>query len=433
MSIVFDTVLPTLRRYFEANADDLRPLCPILINRDMNGRVCLVLEARCKADQAMQPVVDSLRAHLSSELAPHAVERDQFILFEDDFSVVVNNASPFPLWGDTVLDLDIEVIDRLASGADWSKGPLAGGEAPRIVFFSIKGGVGRSTALAVAAYALAEKGKKVLVLDLDLESPGLSSALLPEDRRPDFGIADWLVEDLVGNEQYIADNMVSLSPLSRNGEIRVVPAHGRMTEEYISKLGRIWMPKRGENHTQEPWTSRLRRLIQALEVQFTPDVVLVDSRAGIDDMASACVTSLGATTVLLFAIDGAQTWQGYSMLFNYWKRYGLTQSIGNTLQVVAALAPARDTQQYIERLREKSWDVFSKCLYEEISPDDAGKDSFNYDVTDSAGPHHPLPIRWDIGFEALQDLYTPAIMLDNDKLRGSFGKFLDGIQLLLAE
>lgn len=41
-----------------------------------------------------------------------------------------------------------------------------------IAFYSHKGGVGRSLALANTAFALAAQGRKVLVMDLDLEAPG---------------------------------------------------------------------------------------------------------------------------------------------------------------------------------------------------------------------------------------------------------------------
>ena len=42
-----------------------------------------------------------------------------------------------------------------------------------ITFYSYKGGVGRSLALANCAKFLAYHGKKVVVMDLDLEAPGL--------------------------------------------------------------------------------------------------------------------------------------------------------------------------------------------------------------------------------------------------------------------
>jgi cellulose biosynthesis protein BcsQ len=42
-----------------------------------------------------------------------------------------------------------------------------------ITFYSYKGGTGRTMALANVAWILAANGKRVLVADWDLESPGL--------------------------------------------------------------------------------------------------------------------------------------------------------------------------------------------------------------------------------------------------------------------
>ena len=42
-----------------------------------------------------------------------------------------------------------------------------------ITFYSYKGGTGRSMALANAAWMLAMNGERVLVIDWDLEAPGL--------------------------------------------------------------------------------------------------------------------------------------------------------------------------------------------------------------------------------------------------------------------
>jgi len=44
-------------------------------------------------------------------------------------------------------------------------------------FYSFKGGVGRSMALMNVAYTLAGRGRHVLVVDMDLEAPGLSGFL----------------------------------------------------------------------------------------------------------------------------------------------------------------------------------------------------------------------------------------------------------------
>ncbi len=113
---------------------------------------------------------------------------------------------------------------------------------PRVTFFGIKGGVGRSTALVIWAWQLAKQGKHVLVFDLDLESPGVSSTLLPQVNLPDYGIVDWLVEDGVGQAEIVEKSMTASSPLAKDlsGEIRVVSAFGRETGDYLPKLARCY-------------------------------------------------------------------------------------------------------------------------------------------------------------------------------------------------
>jgi len=262
----------------------------------------------------------------------------------------------------------------------------------RVVFYSMKGGVGRSTALGVCAWALAEQGRRVMVLDLDLESPGLSASLLPDDRQPKFGITDWLVEDLVENGDQVFEDMVATSELSRNGDIFVVPAHGADPGEYVAKLGRVWMPKMDDQGHRHSWPQRLKRLLEKLEKQWRPDVVLIDSRAGIDDVASACVTALGANLILLFAIDGDQTWSAYRVLFHHWNRSASADTIQSRLQMVAAMVPETDRVAYLDGFRERSWTIFS---------DD--------DIRSILGPHVPalskVEVRQCYGEKANPDRY----------------------------
>src|SRR5690606_13572652 len=109
------------------------------------------------------------------------------------------------LWQEPVLiqvtdGFPARVIERRAMGGDWVVQPAANirTHPQRFVFFSLKGGVGRSTALALWARHLCQQGKTVLVIDMDLEAPGLGAQLLESTDKPQYGIADWLVHDLVG-------------------------------------------------------------------------------------------------------------------------------------------------------------------------------------------------------------------------------------------
>jgi len=336
-------------------------------------------------------------------------------------------------------------VDRLATEANWTRiAPEAEGGAPRIVFFSIKGGVGRSTALAATAWSLAQAGRRVLVLDLDLESPGLSSALLPSERQPMYGITDWLVEDLVDNADAVFDSMVATSNLSHDGEIHVVPAHGSCHGEYVAKLGRVWMPKLQADGTRETWTVRLGRLLQALESRVQPDVVLIDSRSGIDEIASACITDMGANLILLFALEGEQTWNGYRMLFEQWQRAHVAEAIRERLRIVGAIVPELDRVSYLEGLRERAYDVFFDTLYDEIAPprreaigpaSGDGKwrvddlvEGWNFDEADEGAPHYPWAVNWHRSFAGLRSLQGRLAAIDTQEVQSVFGPLLDGVR-----
>jgi hypothetical protein len=421
--ITFDQMIPILVDIFEAQRAVLPAIGRIIVNRDLNGRVRLIVSATITG--SARSSVTALAEEIYQKLQPHAYPPEQGVLFETDLAAATANVPTFPL-----PELpDVLLVDRLASDSDWACIVPESTGVPRVVFYSIKGGVGRSTALAATAWALAQAGQRVLVLDLDLESPGLSSALLPEDRRPAFGIADWLVEDLLDQGGDLLEDLFASSSLSHDGEIFVVPAHGREPGEYIAKLGRVWMPKVDGSGNHEPWVQRLSRLIDQLENRLQPDVILIDSRAGIDEVAASCIAGLGAALVLLFAIDGDQTWSGYRVLFEHWHRAGKVSEIRNRLQLVGAMIPDDASRQdYFERLREASADLFAENLYDEIPPGEPEADYFNFDEGDISAPHYPWAVRWQRGFAALRSLHARLETIDADEVAAVFGPLIGELE-----
>ena len=216
----------------------------IHVVRDMSGCLTFVWPH-------LRPVPTSdVQQRLHRILGRWSAGISQVLIAEDDLldaSDVV--ASPdrrvvsVQLEGDT--SVEISLIDRLASNQEWLRQPLPA--IPGISLasaFSIKGGVGRSTAFAVWAWYLARIGKRVAVIDLDLEAPGIASILL--DKFPDFGLTDWLIEALPG---YPVDSFADecIAPWFMNsefteGSVHVVPAFGEKSKNYIEKLGRLYVP-----------------------------------------------------------------------------------------------------------------------------------------------------------------------------------------------
>ena len=422
----FDQILPSITDVLHAHDADLKKLGAIVINRDLNGRVRLVVNENLCDDASAKAALDSIVSDLVERLGPHSFSAERMVLFEADVLSVIQGAPHFLLEGFEA----VTFVDRLVTETDWATiAPIAPG-VPRIVFFSIKGGVGRSTALAVTAWSLAQQDKRVLVLDLDLESPGLSSSLLPDARRPEFGITDWLVEDLVDNGAAVFDGIVATSDLSHDGEIYVVPAHGREPGEYVAKLGRVWMSKVSEKGVREAWSARLQRLLNALEEKYEPDVILIDSRAGIDEVASACITDLGACAVLLFAIDGEQTWSGYRILFRHWLQTGVVRDIRERLQLIGAMIPELGGADYFDGLCDRAWNAFAEDLYDELPPGELTETLFSFDASDETAPHYPWPIKWHRGFAALPSLHTRLTRVDINELAAIFGALVDGVTAL---
>ena len=405
----------------------------VVVIRDLRGCIRIAVDGKRK-DHA------ELVAHLATgmpQLGAFAGDETSAVLFSNDFF------DPDTVFGNPdLLDLylpgreqPIRVLDRQIVGQDWLRPGVASGEAiPRLAFFGLKGGVGRSTALAMLAYRLAQEGQRVLLVDFDLESPGLSSLLLPPERLADFGVVDWFIEDAVGQGDRVLERMISVSPLSAftQGEMRVAAAMGLQERFYLAKLSRTYADSSRDGHL-ERFAQRAQRLLAVLEDQEKPDVVLIDSRAGLNDLAAISIVSL-ATTALLFATDTAQSWEGYRLLFSHWQSHpDILRSVRDRLQMVEALFPETDQAARIKGFLEHSYSLFAATLYEEIAPDQPlDPEVFNFDLNDQAAPHYPLRIKWNNRFHEFSPLTLPDGILTDVDIAATFGDFLDGARRLIA-
>ena len=371
---------------------------PIYFVRDLSGRVRMAVPDAIEGEDTYQKGLHHLTDSLQVELRAHGYPAQNLVLFVDadmleDFHTEGREIHPGVYW-----------VDRLVTGNDWwtVNGERSTGEAVRYTLYSVKGGVGRSTTAAVLAWHLARKGEHVLVVDLDMESPGLSSAMLDVRSRPEFGVTDWFVEDLVGQGHHVMDRMVASPAWAQDmeGDVHVVPAHGVKPGEYLAKLGRVYM-----DTGNDPWTKRLEGLLSQLEQTYRPSIVLLESRSGLHDIAAATVTDLGAE-VLLFAVDSDSNWTDYNIIFDHWQRHELAPRIRERLSMVSALTPDFETEQYLQRFRERSWNLFQE-LYDEVLASNAlAGGLFSFDLGDEEAPHYPLPIHWTRGLAGGASLHN---------------------------
>jgi hypothetical protein len=369
--------------------------------RDADGILTLVVRDRVKAE---------LRSRLEAEV------REKL----GSYAAAAPLATPVELMDPKLADrtLDqwelvnnrfVRLIERRLVGQDWVRGiqPRIPRVPPVVVFASQKGGVGRSTALAVAATEFAYRGKSILTIDLDLEAPGLGGMLLPADDLPKFGALDYYVENGRGSiDDAFFNDMISISPLARGtGRVLVVPAAGQRCREFpqnvIGKISRAYLEDIDEGNG-EPKTltflDQTRDMIGRLCERESYDAVFVDARAGLNETTAATVQGLGAD-ILFFGVDTPQTWEGYRFFLAHLARFKPREVVDGEdwryrLKMVHAKATA-DPKSWAD-YRDNSFELFSEHLYDELDETKSLQDlAFSFDIDDREAPHYAWPILID--------------------------------------
>ena len=200
--------------------------------------------------------------------------------------------SNFPMWPDAlgrIADAETQGRPTVASQLDSDiLRPIC------VTFYSVKGGVGRSTALVYASRILARRGKKVVCVDLDLEAPGLAALLGVEDQIDDRqGVLELLLALDRGEKIDISKHLLKVDNAD---ELYCVPA-GRISAEY-ARLLQFVNPTAWYTEDRNP----LKELVAALrnDLPFLPDVILVDSRTGLSEISAPLLFDFADLAIIAF-------------------------------------------------------------------------------------------------------------------------------------
>ncbi|WP_447037826.1 KGGVGR-motif variant AAA ATPase [Streptomyces sp. DSM 118878] len=385
----------------------------VLLVRDVLGRFSLVVDDSEEAAGASVEQAERWRESFTGRMGRYSGERPLVLTSVTRLPKTLT-ASPRAqeVAAATGTTGAVRLLDNTVVGEDWSHvtspSADAGGETVRTrrtALYGFKGGVGRTTATAVLARRLADEGKIVLVVDLDLESPGVGPLLLGDGNLCRHGVVDHLVESALGNADGL--EIVTRSgynPLKK-GELWIAPARGAGTDGipngYVDKLNRVYADAEGAR-----FADRLAATVRACEEAversdsgYPPDVVLLDSRAGIHDVAAVTISHL-CDYALLFGADNDQTWSGYRDLFEAWRDSGQAAPIRQKLRMVASMVPdsvhySKDT--HLASFRQNAYETFS-VLYEPLAPGEiADGTNGSWDVGTDPAPHSPIPILFEPG------------------------------------
>src|SRR5262245_10016954 len=107
-------------------------------------------------------------------------------------------------------------------------------------FYSYKGGVGRTLALANTAVLLAKQGRKVLMVDMDLEAPGLDTFNLPRSVTRKQGMVEYVSQYLnTGRAPDVRPFIYESAGIGKGeGRLFIMPA-GAVDAGYGARFGSI--------------------------------------------------------------------------------------------------------------------------------------------------------------------------------------------------
>lgn len=210
-------------------------------------------------------------------------------------------------------------------------------------FYSYKGGVGRSMALANVAALLARWEQRVLVLDWDLEAPGLEkyferpTSRVMGRREDTPGILDLITQQAAGRDVPWRKCILEIAPWRDKVRLDMISA-GQRTPAYAETVQKLDWGELFDAHDLGGYLEDLRQ-----EWREAYDFVLIDSRTGLNDIGGICTTLLPDVVVLLFTTN-QQSLEGVKDVIER-ARQAQSRLPLDRQRLMAVPVPARDESQ----------------------------------------------------------------------------------------
>ena len=236
--------------------------------------------------------IDTILASLGFKLNEYPFADSQLLTPQEDAKQARFSPKQLPLWSEILFAPDPESPVILDEDKYNRKRPFV------VTFYSFKGGVGRSTSLAFVANLLATRGHRVVMVDFDLEAPGLSFAHPVEtSETPKYGVLDYIHQRYLTPEEDIPkidDCIRQISMLAR-GELYLIPA-GEYDEGYIHRLADLNI-----HVLYQSEANPIHQLLDDVNKSLDPDIVLIDARTGFTEMGAVALFDRADLGIICFS------------------------------------------------------------------------------------------------------------------------------------
>lgn len=392
--------------YDEAKSKAIGLLSSMLSSASVSAQVLLIVDLTGKLRLIVWGIDDAWK---------EATDRDLSAILGDWWTKEIHKANAFgaefrrshydPSWdgAERTTEPRLRILDRHRSRTGWflsEKDPVwpwKSRETPAVVvFYSFKGGLGRTTALASFAIRRARAGERVCIVDLDLDSPGIGRLLTPRSGELiRWGVVDFLLERS-NSQAELSDYFHRCDHLAGDGSIEVFPA-GKMDDSYPDKLARVDFEE-----SEILANSGIGRLLERIRLDGKPEWILLDARTGFADMAGRLLSGFAHLHVLL-GTNQEQSWEGLNVVLDRMGRNRLERGDSQApVLMLQAMAPWGDAGKLAELgFLVRSDNEFRSRYYCEDDSDE------NWDLRDaenSDAPHRPVVVRYDSQLAAFSSI-----------------------------
>ncbi len=292
----------------------------------------------------------------------------------------------------------------------------------RVCFYSFKGGVGRTTAVVMSAIELAGQGKKILIIDFDLEAPGIAS-LFPEEGMSQYGLLDFLLESNVYNSEIKIDEYIySVGDYCHvdkaGGEIYVLPAYGKVTKSNTELYRKSLMRFDLDAPVYEERITPVDTLLDLLDKFLEPHFIFIDTRSGIHQIGG--MTLIRYTDLaLLFFYGSLQNAEGMKMTIPILQKNQIPFIMINSKVPVNEQLARQEKKIYLEGAYDALRLCDEKYAREEIL------------IEDDSADHYPIDIEYNVGLEVVNN--TEQLVRVWEDQRKAYGVITNAILDNLSE
>jgi len=343
-----ELLINNIDRWLNSSAPVKSSIQQIFIIRDTLGMISLVISCPPEAEKAITQII-----------------QDNWFQYEDygeteSFKewlggIFINDDDMFNLFAEEIQQRDL-TLDNGAENIPWLEetlyleswrdktSPKSKVGAKVISFYSYKGGVGRTTLAAILSLHCAKKDKKVVVIDTDVEAPGLGFQFLGKGTKATYqtsGFLDFILypyQNLEPEQQkkfkqtFVADFFLQnqhdlpnilLMPVAKlmrenenDGQIR--------SETYSQKISRINVLQGG--------LEKIQLLLELINEVIKPDLVMFDLRTGITDIGGILTSHSVSDFFVFVGYPDTQTQLGLSFFLEHATQFNLDDEDENRAQ-----------------------------------------------------------------------------------------------------